>query len=144
MTRFASLRPTCALLVAVAILALPGLASAEERAYASRGIARFVSPPGFVGTGQATHLGVYEEVGHAAISDTGAIDGCSIYTAANGDKLYATLTGQLNGRTGEITVTITYAGGTGRFEDATGSATLAGQIQPDGTITVAVQGTINY
>ena len=145
MTRFVSLRPVGVLLVAVAVLVLPDRASAEERPHSSRGTAQFVSPTGdFVGAGTATHLGLYEEVGNATISDTGAIDGWATYTAANGDQLYATITGQLNGATGEITATITYVGGTGRFVDADGSARLAGQILPDGTISVAVEGTIDY
>lgn len=145
MTRFVSPRPAGVLLVAVAVLVVPGRASAEERPHLSGGTARFVSPTGdFVGAGSATHLGLYEEVGNATISPTGAITGWAIYTAANGDQLYATFTGQLNGRTGAITATIIYVGGTGRFADATGSASLAGQIQPDGTLAVAVEGTIDY
>jgi hypothetical protein len=144
-TRFVSLRPPGILLVAVAVLVLPARTSAEERPYSSRGTAQFVSPTGdFAGAGSATHLGLYEEVGNAAISPTGAIDGWATYTAANGDQLYATITGQLNGRTGAITATVTYVGGTGRFKDATGSATLLGQILLDGTISVAVEGTIDY
>jgi hypothetical protein len=144
-TRFVSLRPVGVLLVAVAVLVLPERASAGERPYFSRGTAQFVSPTGdFVGAGNATHLGLYEERGNATISDTGAIDGWATYTAANGDQLYATIAGQLNGRTGAITATVTYVGGTGRFADADGSAGLAGQILPDGTIAVTVEGTINY
>ena len=145
MPGFVSLHPAAILLVAVAVLVPPDRASAEERPHSSRGTAQFVSPTGdFVGAGSATHLGLYEEVGNATISATGAIDGWATYKAANGDELYATIAGQLNGRTGAITATVTYVGGTGRFEDATGSATLLGQILPDGTIAVAVEGTIDY
>ena len=72
------------------------------------------------------------------------IDAWAVYTAANGDQLYATITGQLDLQTGAITATVTYVGGTGRFDDAGGSATLSGQMLPDGTITVAVEGTIDY
>ena len=144
MTSFFSLRPANVLLVAVAVLVLPDRASAEERAYSSRGTAQFISPTDFVGAGQATHLGYYTEVGSVSFSPTGAITGQVVYTAANGDQLCATVAGQLNGQTGAITATITYVGGTGRFEGATGSASLTGQIQLDGTIVVAVEGTINY
>ena len=147
MTRFVSLRPAGVLLVA--ILTLSARASAEERPHTSRGTAQFVSPTDFVGTGQATHLGCYTEVGSVLFSPTAdttvlQLDAWAIYTAANGDQLYATFTGHLNGLTGAITATVTYEGGTGRFDDAGGSAALLGQIQPGGTIAVAVQGTIDY
>ena len=72
------------------------------------------------------------------------IDAWSIYTAANGDRLYAVFTGQLDGLTGAITATGTYAGGTGRFVAADGLATLSGQLLPGGAISVAVVGTIDY
>jgi hypothetical protein len=52
--------------------------------------------------------------------------------------------GHLNGVTGVITATVTYTGGTGRFAHASGTATLAAQLLPDGSIEVAVQGTIDY
>jgi hypothetical protein len=138
------------ILVAVSFLSLPARSSAGERPHFSRGTAEFV--PGsthFVGSGHATHLGHYVEIGCAVFSTTTdptgvPVDGCSTYTAANGDKLHAILTGQLNAVTGAITVTVTYAGGTGRFHDASGSATLLGQILPDGTIVVTVEGTIDY
>ena len=149
MNRFYSLRPLVAMLVATGLLTVTTRASAEERPHKSGGTARFVNPNDFVGSGEATHLGRYTEVGSAQFSPTAdptvfRIDAWSVYTAANGDQLYATFTGQLNGLTGKITATGTYVGGTGRFDDAGGSATLSGQMLSDGTITVAVAGTINY
>ena len=150
MTRFLSLRPAGALLVAVAVLVLPDRASAEERPHFSSGTAQFVSPTGdFVGAGNATHLGLYEEVGNATISPTAdptvfQVDAWSTYIAANGDELYAVFTGYLDGLTGAITATVTYVGGTGRFADASGTATLSGQLLPDGSIEVAVEGTIDH
>src|SRR5688572_33458424 len=108
MTRFDSLRPAGVLLVAVAILALPDRASAEERPHKSEGTAQFVSPTDFVGAGEATHLGRYTEVGSAQFTPTDdptvlRIDAWSIYTAANGDQLYATFAGRLDLLTGAIT-----------------------------------------
>ena len=54
----------------------------------------------------------------------------AIYTAANGDLLYANGSGtnQFVGP-GQVAfhAQVTFEGGTGRFEDATGSATVAGQ-----------------
>jgi hypothetical protein len=149
MTRFDSLRPVGTLLVAVAILALPGGASAEERPHKLAGSAQFVSPTDFVGSGEATHLGKYTEAGSAQFSPTAdpsvlRVDAWTVLTAADGDRLYETITGRLDLLTGKITATVTYVGGTGRFADASGSATLAGQMLPDGTITVAVEGTIDF
>jgi hypothetical protein len=145
MNRFYSLRPVAALLAIVGVLTLPTLVSAVERPYFSHGTAQFVSSAGdFVGSGIARHLGLYDEVGNATISDTGAIEGWTTYTAANGDELCAIFIGQLNVETGAITATVTYVGGNGRFANATGLAVLVGQFQPDGTIAVEVAGIIEY
>lgn len=151
MTRFNSVRPLVVFLATAGILALSARAAAEERPYFASGTAQFASPSStdFAGAGQATHLGHYSEVGSANFSPTDVpgilrIDALSIYTAANGDRLNAIITGQLDGATGAINATVTYVGGTGRFENATGAATLIGQILPDGTISVTVKGTINY
>jgi hypothetical protein len=122
---------------------------AGERAYSSHGTAQFVNEVGgFVGTGNATHLGLYQEAGSAAFSDTDdptikQVDAQSTYVAANGDELYAVISGHLNGLTGEIPATVTYVGGKGRFAHATGTATLTGQLLPGGAIEVAVKGRIN-
>jgi hypothetical protein len=149
MNRFCSLRPVVVMLVATGTLTVTTRASAEDRPYKSGGTAHFVSPTDFVGSGKATHLGRYTEVGRAQFAPTAdptylRIDAWSIYTAANGDQLDATITGRLDVLTGAITATVTYVGGTGRFDDANGSATLSGQMLPDGTITVSVEGTIDY
>jgi hypothetical protein len=148
-TRFDSLRPAGALLVAVAALALPGRASAEDRPHKLAGSAQFISPTDFVGSGEATHLGRYAEAGCARFSPTAdpavlLVDAWTTLTAANGDRLCETITGRLDLRTGAITATVTYVGGTGRFADAGGSAALSGQMLPDGTIAVSVEGTIDY
>src|SRR5206468_2008607 len=97
----------------------------------------------------ATHLGRYDEVGSAQFSPTAdptvfQVDAWAIYTAANGDQLYAVVSGYLHGLTGSITATVTYVGGTGRFTDASGTATLSAQLLPGGSIEVAIKGTIDY
>ena len=135
--------------VAVSILSLALSAQAGTRPHVSRGTAQFVSANDFVGAGFATHLGFYDEVGSAQFSPTAnpavlEIDAWSIYTAANGDELHAVFAGHLNALTGAITVTVTYVGGTGRFADATGTATLSGQLFPDGSIEVDVEGSVDY
>ena len=149
MNRYLSRRPFALVLAAVSVLALSAAAEAGERPHNSRGTAQFVNANDFVGVGKATHLGHYNEIGSAQFSPTAdptvfQIDAWSIYTAANGDQLFAVFTGTLNGLTGNITATVTYLGGTGRFDDASGSAVLSGQLLPGGSIEVAVKGTIDY
>jgi len=142
MNRYCS--PFVVLLVTMSNLSIPSSALAGQRAYHSRGTAHFVSAEGdFVGSGNATHLGKYTEIGNAEISPTGGVSAWSIYTAANGDQLYATFAGQID-LAGAITATVTYVGGTGRFANASGSATLSGQIQQDGSLVVTVDGSIDY
>ena len=136
-------------LVASSVLAFSDRASAAVRAYSARGSAQFISPTDFVGEGNATHLGQYREAGSVAFSATGNpavfhVEGAITYTAADGSELRATVAGELNGATGAVLATVTYIGGTGRFTIASGSSSLAGQVLPDGSMTVAVGGTIDY
>ena len=153
MNRFFSQRPFALFLAAfagvVGLLALARPAQAADRPHVSQGTAQFTGPTTFVGAGLATHLGVYAEAGTIQLSPTADpvvfdANATSIYTAPNGDKLYATFTGQLNFATGVVTATVTYVGGTGRFASATGTATLSGQLLDGGALDVSVSGTINY
>jgi hypothetical protein len=149
MNRFFSRRLFALVLVALGVLAVSAPAQAKERPHISRGTAQFVNANDFVGAGKATHLGGYSEEGSAQFSPTAdptvfEIDAWATYTAANGDELYAVFSGYLDGLTGTITATVTYVGGTGRFTYASGTATLSGQLLPDGSIEVAVKGTIDY
>lgn len=142
-------RPIALALAAIGVFALSGPCLAGERPHVSSGTAQFVNANDFVGAGKATHLGRYTEVGSAQFLPTTnpavlEVHAWSIYTAANGDKLYAVFTGHLNGLTGAITATVTYVGGTGRFSDASGAAALSAQAFPGGSIAVAIQGTIDY
>ena len=139
----------CLVCALASLLAFSSLAAAAFRPHSSRGTAQFISDTEFVGSGNATHLGRYSETGTVLFTPTEdpavlQVDGSIVYTAANGDERHATVSGQLNGQTGVITATLTYVGGTGRFDDATGSATLAGQAGPGGTISVRVSGNIDY
>ena len=148
MNRVHCLRSVMIVLVAAGCLILTVGASAGERQHFSSGTAEF-TPTGFAGSGHATHVGHYTEVGAVQFLDVTdpplvPIVGWSTYTAANGDELDAVFSGHLNGLTGEIEATLIYEGGTGRLEDADGSATLEGQILPDGTIDVSVKGTIDF
>jgi hypothetical protein len=149
MKRFFSRRLFALVIAAVGVLTLAAPARAVQRPYVSRGTAQFVSANAFVGAGTATYLGLYDEAGSIQLSPTAdpAVFNAvasSTYTAANGDQLRAIFTGQLNGVTGVITATVTYVGGTGRFTNASGTATLSGQLLPGGSLEVAVKGTIDY
>ena len=149
MKRFISQRLFALVLSVVGILIVATPAQAVERAYISRGTAQFTGPNTFVGAGTATHLARYEETGSVQFSDTADptvshLEAEATYTAANGDQIYATFSGELNGVTGVITATVTYVGGTGQFANASGTATLSGQLLPGGSIEVAVRGTIDY
>src|SRR4051794_24353638 len=145
MNRFTSRRPFgLALAALVGVLALAAPAQAATRPHVSRGTAQFVNENDFIGTGTATHMGLYDETGSAHFTPTAdpavlRVDARSIYIAANGDQLHAVITGQLNVSTGAITATVTYVGGTGRFADVGGTASLSGQLLPGGAIEVVVK-----
>jgi hypothetical protein len=77
-------------------------------------------------TGNATHLGKFTlDVPHAVNAANGTAIGTYEFTAANGDKLYATFTGVATPTATPgvlyIEETATITGGTGRFAGATGS-----------------------
>jgi hypothetical protein len=74
----------------------------------------------YVGTGQGTHLGRFKEDASLVVDlSTGAVSASVTLTAANGDKVFKSATGTvlLPFASGDFTI----LGGTGRFEDATGT-----------------------
>ena len=77
------------------------------------------------GSGNATRLGKFTMVSpHLTFLDTFAVEGTQIFTAANGDILNATITGQfVPNADGNLEATLAgvITGGTGRFAGATGS-----------------------
>jgi hypothetical protein len=128
-------------------LGLQQAALAQSAAYSAAGQAQFVSPNDFVGSGNATHLGLYSEAGHVEFAPTStpgvlAVTGWVVYTAANGNELHATVSGTLDQTTGVIVATVTYTGGTGRFVNAGGSSTLLGQMLGGGAVQATVSGRI--
>lgn len=145
MTRFTRFGP-----LALGLLLLAAAAGgAAERPYKAWGTAGFTSPTDFAGEGVATHLGDFDEVGSARFSPTDdptvlRLDGGSTLTAADGDELHEFISADFDLLTGTITGTIRYAGGTGRFAGARGTAALAAQVLPDGSIAFVVEGTIDY
>jgi hypothetical protein len=81
---------------------------------------------------------------------TVTIDHDSVYTAANGDRLFATVTasGPFTPPTVAFAGTESYTGGTGRFVSATGGANVVGGAQitgPEGGVgSFAVIGNLTY
>ncbi|MES2525219.1 MAG: hypothetical protein V4617_21185 [Gemmatimonadota bacterium] len=98
------------------------------------------------GTGTATHLGRFTIVGELRLNlATASGTGTGIYTAANGDMLMVSVTGQAVIAAGIATVTetATVTGGTGRFEGATGTLTVIRRVvQATGVSTGTIDGTI--
>ena len=95
---------------------------------------------GFNFAGNATHLGIY--------SATGQIDPATFQiqgtiTAANGDTLNY-VAGFQPGPLGEIEATFTVLGGTGRFENASGSASGPVGLDADLMFSLNLEGTIAF
>ncbi len=108
-----------------------------------------VSPEGALiveSTGTATHLGKFRRTEYVFVDGLN-ISGLKVFTAANGDQLLATFAGEFTSPT-TAEGTYTFVGGTGRFEDATGTAgfEVTAATTPDGVIHVAVtfKGKISY
>ena|SRR6266496_1600429 len=107
------------------------------------------------GTGTATHLGRFDLHRTATLKPT--MDGDleverhATLTAANGDKLESSIKGTLNPQTGKAVLVYQWLqGGTGRFQNASGTTVWLVQVNPpnpeDGTQTydVVADGIINY
>jgi hypothetical protein len=83
-----------------------------------------VEPDGtlrYIGTGLATHLGLFTADASLFPDGDGKFSATAIFTAANGDQLFLIAEGTFTLPTlvvGKATIT----GGTGRFEGATGDA----------------------
>lgn len=90
------------------------------------------------GDGMATHVGRFHALFHYDVHvQTGEVTGWVRATAANGDQFGGTVTGQWSEGGARGTVIIDF--GTGRFEDAFGSAEFTSA--PDN---VVFEGTISY
>ncbi|HEU4934366.1 MAG TPA: hypothetical protein VFT48_19930 [Pyrinomonadaceae bacterium] len=102
-----------------------------------------VSLGGFA-TGHATHLGLYTREEQLLLNPvTGAFTGEIVFTAADGDQLHCTLTGNFISATDAVGV-YTITGGTGRFEEASGEAEFFASL-PDGIhYTVEFIGTLDW
>ena len=112
------------------------------------------------GGGTATHVGKYTITNsHCVDPSTGALTGGSfVKTAANGDQLFGTYVGtaaviQAPAPIGifQVSGTLTFTGGTGRFAGARGTTSMAGTERADFSqtpvptqVTLTMVGTITY
>ena len=117
-----------ALLLAILPLLGSRPAQAEERPF-HLSAAGTVLNGNVQATGRATHLGLFTEVGTLSfVPDPNdptrvLVNGSFTFTAANGDELNAVITeASLDLTTGIGTGAVSFTGGTGRFENASGSA----------------------
>jgi hypothetical protein len=101
-------------------------------------------------TGRATHLGKYKLVAQEFINlaTLEVTDGSFTITAANGDTIYGTYSGQAaaTDKPGVITYDVTgpITGGTGRFEGATGTLNFLGVADlSTGVLSETITGTIS-
>lgn len=103
-------------------------------------------------SGTATHLGTWTQTGELTFtpsqSDPNIIlaNGNSNFIVANGDELVAKIQeSELNTTTGIATGIFVFSGGTGRFQEAQGSADFTvTQDLNSGTFDVVAQGSIDY
>jgi hypothetical protein len=102
----------------------------------------------FDGEGYATHLGKtiqFQDQQWVFGSVEGVGWGTMILTAANGDELWSTYTSSFPYSTSIITGHGEFTGGTGRFEDATGTFTLVETYDMENNLgTSTYTGTIMY
>ena len=76
------------------------------------------------GTGNATHLGLFTLASDFTVdATTGTGSGTFVWTAANGDQIFTSVTGTavVSFPMVSVSETSTITGGTGRFLDASGS-----------------------
>ena len=158
--------PLVLALATLSLLAASTPAQAGERPIHAAGRGALNAPDFFAsgalyGSGKGEHLGRcglfipldFDELWRHGTLDTQYLQ----LGAASGDQLFATVDSEFDPATGILAGTITFAGGTGRFADASGSARLL--IVPDtswfyyshvpypidGTLfSWALEGTIDY
>ena len=100
------------------------------------------------GTGQATHLGRYKTIFQLQV-DLRTANSLGSFTliAANGDSIFGTISGHATpvGDLNSIVEMATITGGTGRFDDATGTFTIERLLdQATGISSGAFDGAIDF
>src|SRR5262245_2689936 len=138
--------------LALLAFALPTLLHADaggsDRAFKglAAGMITGIAPSGALvieTIGSATHLGDFTRTENTFVGRSGEISGKLVFTADNGNQLWADFSG---GFTSPTTAegTYTFTGGTGRFSDARGTACFHATT-PDGVhVAVSFEGSISY
>jgi hypothetical protein len=112
----------------------------------AEGVVTGIAPSGAIvveSTGNATHLGDFTRTEYVFFGAGGAIAGTVVFTAANGDQLWADFEGDfISPTTAEGTYTFT--GGTGRFSDAAGTASFEATTADGIHLDVSFVGSISY
>src|SRR5215210_6042561 len=141
-----------ALLLLLAVLLLGSFsAQAAERPFSLTGAGTVTTSGVVSASGHATHLGLFTEAGQVNFvpdpNDPTRVlaTGTATFTAANGDDLELLIDGSLDLTTGIATGVFTFVGGTGRFDDASGTGNFViEQNLVTGAFEVTAVGTINY
>ncbi|HYV03342.1 MAG TPA: hypothetical protein VFB82_02080, partial [Blastocatellia bacterium] len=97
------------------------------------------------GMGTATQLGRFTLHREANLTPSSVeseleVNGQATLTAANGDKLEASIKGTLNTSAGHADLVYEWTGGTGRFQNASGTTIWLVELFPDGTYDVIADG----
>ena len=142
-------RIICGLLT-FALLAGIGYAAAKEVPMRGNGSGIITSAtPGqgglvitATGEGEATHLGKFTRQEEILLNpENFTLTGTIVFTAADGSELHCSFAGAFTGQT-TAAGTYTITGGTGRFENATGSAYFAITQSDPANFTFEFAGTI--
>lgn len=132
-------------LAAVMLLSAASGSRAAEREFQLKGsgVGQFTADGSgftFTAAGEATQLGRWTNAGAVTVVGPDpdvpgnlAVAGWAKFTAANGDELYAQVTGSLDPATGAGLGVFSWDGGTGRFAGATGTAVFPVQDGPPDT-----------
>lgn len=156
MKRFSKMR-IITLTIVLLLGAIPAAATERPFALNGRGVATFITDEAghviganTITSGTATHLGVWTLSGtvhYAPPDENGKIPSSADATivASNGDKLYVVLRGLFDPVAGTDHGTFTFAGGTGRFAEASGTADFVVTVDPlTSSFEVTAVGSINY
>jgi hypothetical protein len=148
MIRFLSARQMLFAVAALTVVGV-GLPAFAARPVPFQGRADLVitgtQPLTAAATGKATHLGRFTRTETIVVNPAnGVFTGTLVFTAANGDQLYADVAGHFTSASGDRAEgTYVFTGGTGRFQIASGQAAF--EIKPDGVeFDVTFKGTIQY
>ena len=146
MNRFVPLRRVVPALVALGILGLALPADAGDL-LPFKGHAKVVItsqvPLTASGTGQATYLGLFTRTETLVLNADRTFTGRLAFTAANGDRLYASIAGGFT-PLGTAVGTYTFTGGTGRFRNASGRATFLAVPTGPGQFAITFEGAIGF